>query len=406
MSRSRLRWTSSVRRSKLHAAKPTAGTMKKEASVAASRMRKERDRLLHRGRGGRPPETSSASNHRAAQHGRVEEHDQHPAHEQRDRTPKVDRSVHHTGSSGQHQGILVAHYPALAAPARPGKPGRRSGRRCEREPVQRRPGSAGLEQAADPTGDHQLRPGTDAGGEHLILTQPHHEDVVHSRHARDLRDPLRLVRIELAHHGGQKRQRQIERVERQLFDQRAVAGPERQLRGVALIAQGGAAPQRVHLRARGRRRCIHHLLAEALQQRNGQGVGLVAEPRDVALGDLDLPAELGAPGHERAGAAGHQGDAADRGPPRGGHRHEEQRRRPQERVPIRPPASRAPDQHADRRRRQRDHDSARDPRHRSVLGIGPAEQRRRGHDQGRGREQDGKVPARARAAPTRRPPAG
>ncbi len=66
MSRSRLRSTSSASRVKLQAANPTAGRMKNAPSVAASRIRNERERLRHRGLGGGAPDTSSARNQSAA----------------------------------------------------------------------------------------------------------------------------------------------------------------------------------------------------------------------------------------------------------------------------------------------------------------------------------------------------
>ena len=51
-------------------------------------------------------------------------------------------------------------------------------------------------------------------------------------------------------------------------------------------------------------------LAEPLEQRDRERIGLVAQARHVALGDLDPAGQLGAPGHQRRRAAGHQRDAA------------------------------------------------------------------------------------------------
>ena len=115
--------------------------------------------------------------------------------------------------------------------------------------------------------------------------------------------------------------------------------------------------------------------AEPLEQRHGQRVGLVAEPGDVPLRDLDPAGQLRAPGDQRRRAARHQRDAADGGPAGRRQRDQQQRRRPEEGVPVRPAASRAPDQHADDGRGERDAD----PRHRSAnedRGSGPSPRKR------------------------------
>ena len=71
---------------------------------------------------------------------------------------------------------------------------------------------------------------------------------------------------------------------------------------------------------------------------------------------------------------------------RGAGRHDQQQRRgPQEGVPVRPPAPRAPDQHPDDRGGEGDRHSAADAPGRVLTGLRAAEKRGGGDDQRRGR---------------------
>ena len=76
------------RRTKLQAAKPTAGTMKKAPRVKASRTRKDRPRL--RQRGGRRPHSSHQLGEKPEQRedGGIEQNHEHAADEKRDRSPR------------------------------------------------------------------------------------------------------------------------------------------------------------------------------------------------------------------------------------------------------------------------------------------------------------------------------
>ena len=255
------------------------------------------------------------------------------------------------------------------------------------------PGPSGSSRRPTRPGSTRSRARADRRGHHLTGADPDRHHVVHAGNPGQLHDPLGVGLLHVPHDGREQRRRQIQRIEGQLVEERSLIVPQRQVGRIALRAKCGAVPQRVHLRGGRRRRRSAHLLREALEQRHGERVGLAAEPSDVPRRDLDLAGELRAPGDQRRRAACHQSDAADGGPSGRRQRDQEQRRRPQPGVPVRPAASRTPHQHADDGRGERDPDPRHRPRRGSRLGPVAAEQGGARYQQRGGGHQDRELPA-------------
>ena len=156
--------------------------------------------------------------------------------------------------------------------------------------------------------------------------------------------------------------------------------------GISLVAERRAAPERVHLRAPSRRRAPGGPARRSARaaERPADRARCRAARRPAAA-TWTRPASS-APqvtsADELPATSAMPVMAAQRG---AGQRHEQQRRRPEERVPVRPPAARAPDQHADRptpptrsrtpaaMRRHRGRLSALGPRNSAAVGTISAE---------------------------------
>ena len=130
--------------------------------------------------------------------------------------------------------------------------------------------------------------------------------------------------------------------------------PQLKHRGIILRDERRANPQRVQVTggARWWQRRGGRLLAEPLEQRHRDGVALVAKPERVPRGERQSPLDRGAPGDQRGRGACDDSHADERPALRRGENRPDERREPEERVPLRPRAVRAPEpQAADRRQR-------------------------------------------------------
>jgi hypothetical protein len=152
-------------------------------------------------------------------------------------------------------------------------------------------------------------------------------------------------------------------------------------------------PEGIHLRCVGCGGRTLDLLAEPLQQRHGQRIGLAAQTRDVSLCHLEPSRHLRAPGDQCGGAPCHQGDPGDRGPAACRKSHQQQGRRPDECVPSGPAAaSRCPDQNANDGRRESDGNSRYDPPACFAIRAISPEQSGRGDNERGNRDQQGELP--------------
>ena len=84
--------------------------------------------------------------------------------------------------------------------------------------------------------------------------------------------------------------------------------------------------------------------------------------------------------------------SADRGPAGRGQRHQQERRGPQEGVPVGPPATRTPDQNTDDRGGERNADAGYDAPPGVALRSVPPKERRGRNDEGRNRDQERELP--------------
>ncbi len=122
-----------------------------------------------------------------------------------------------------------------------------------------------------------------------------------------------------------------------------VAVPQRERSGIVLPGEGRGEPQRVQLARAAGRRLRADLLPDALEQRDGQRVTFRPEPLGVVFSEGEAALDGRAPRHQGRGRAGDDGDPQERPAPRRRHDHAEQRREPQEGVPLGPRPVRAPE---------------------------------------------------------------
>ena len=293
--------------------------------------------------------------HRERRH--VQHDQQRASHREASRRAELHRAEHVAGEAGDRHRALAQGRPALTTPGRrvgAGRPDR--GRRGEGEPVERRAGRRGVQEPAEAGPRHQGAPRTQRHAQHRGRIGTDQQHLVRARRAPQRNHHRRIGRGETPDQRGQAIARQVERVELEREPGRAIGSPhaQRDGRGPAAGPERRRAPERVQLGGARRHRLAPERVTPRAQAVAHWSVRDVAKARQVAARGLESPLDVGAPGQERGRAAGDQRDAHDRRAAIGRPGHQDERREPEQGVPVGPSVSRVPHPHAHRRRDDRE----------------------------------------------------
>ena len=189
---------------------------------------------------------------------------------------------------------------------------------------------------------------------------------------------------------GQERRRQIQRVERQLVQQRARATTA-PVRRISLVPSAEPC-QRAYISEAVAGAAAPRLSPKRSSSGTASGSGSSPSRATSRWATWTRPASSAPQVTSAAELPATSAMPADRGPAGRRQRDQQQRRRPEERVPVGPAAARTPDQHADRppppTRSPPQRDAPASVAHRAV----PAEERGRRHDERRRGDQKRELP--------------